>query len=339
LKQYGEQVTVLKDNLFLKAKLKLTALYIIILIAVLTAFSIALYYSFANNINDAIGDEFENDQTQAIVVNNTLNQLRLIIFITDGAALCIFGGLSYLLAVSTLKPIKIALDREEQFSSDVSHELKTPITLMQTNLEVLLREKKLKLSDFKEIAKDNLIETRHMGNIIDQLLFLTRSKEVDTPIDQKIFSISKSLEQAVNSFKTYAEQKKIEINCSIGDVSFLGDEQQIKRAIINLIKNAIDYNKPGGSIFISLKKEKQYLELKVKDSGIGMEEEQIPRIFERFYQIEKSRKRKEGNSGLGLSIVKKIISMHKGKIYVQSEPGHGTTFIINLPLPKNFIIP
>jgi hypothetical protein len=93
LKQYGEQVTVLKDNLFLKAKLKLTALYIIILIAVLTAFSITLYYSFASNINDAIGDEFENDQTQTSVVNDTLNQLRLIIFITDGAALCIFGSL------------------------------------------------------------------------------------------------------------------------------------------------------------------------------------------------------------------------------------------------------
>lgn len=338
MKQYGEQVTVLKDNLFLKAKLRLTALYILILIAVLTAFSVTLYYSFANNIDSVIGDKFENDQTQEIVVNYTLDQLRLIIFIIDGAALFIFGGMSYLLAARTLKPIKLALDREEQFSSDVSHELKTPITLMQTNLEVLLREKNLKLSDFKEIAKDNLIETHHMGNIIDQLLFLTRPKEVDLPVDQKIFSMSKLLEQAVYTFKVYAEQKKIEINCSIEDVNFLGDEQQIKRAIINLIKNAIDYNKPGGSIFISLKKEKQYLHLKVKDSGIGIAEDQIPRIFERFYQIEKSRKRKEGNSGLGLSIVKKIISMHKGKIYVQSKPGHGTTFIIILPLPKNFII-
>jgi len=332
LKQYGEQVTVLRDNIFLKAKLRLTALYIIILIAILTAFSIALYYSFAAFLYDELSEEFKNDPTQTIAVNYNLRQLYLEIFIIDGAALCIFGGLSYLLASHTLKPIKIVLNREEQFSSDVAHELKTPITLMQANFEVLLKEKNLKLSDFKEIAKDNLIETRHLGNIIDQLLFLTKSHRVDILVDQKIFSISNSLEQTVNSFKAYAEQKKIEINCCIDNVNFRGDEQQIKRAIVNLIKNAIDYNNPGGSVFISLKNEKQYLQLKIKDSGIGMKEDQIPRIFARFYQIEKTRKRKEGNSGLGLSIVKKIIGLHNGKIYVQSKPGLGTTFIIILPM-------
>ena len=100
-----------------------------------------------------------------------------------------------------------------------------------------------------------------MGNIIDQLLFLTKSHRVDILVDQKIFSISNSLEQTVNSFKAYAEQKKIEINCCIDNVNFRGDEQQIKRAIVNLIKNAIDYNNPGGSVFISLKNEKQYLQL------------------------------------------------------------------------------
>ena len=332
MKQYRERVTVLKGNLFVRARLRLTALYLGILIVILSIFSIALYYSFSNNIDSAIEGEFEDNQTQERFVSNTLGQLRVFILIIDGCILGIVGGLSYFLAGMTLKPIQLTLEREEQFTSDVSHELRTPLTLMRTNLEVLLREESLELSDWQESAKSNLEEIKHMSNLVDQLLFLARAKEETNLVHHDVFSLSGLLKQTIESFNTYAKQKGVRLHDSIEDVYVYGDEQQIKRAIINVIKNAIDYNLPGGNVFISLNKEKRFSVIKIKDSGVGISSEHIPKIFERFYQVEKSRTRKEGSSGLGLSIVKKIISLHRGRIYVHSKSGQGTIFTILLPL-------
>lgn len=207
--------------------------------------------------------------------------------------------------------------------ADSAHELRTPLTVMKTGAEATLAGNSSK-EDYAKLTKDSLEEINFMSSMVNDLLFLAQSDG----FKKKEFSrldLGKIAQNQTDSMKAYAEHKKIALKSNIeGEFLISGEKNQLKRLLTNLIKNAIDYNKIGGTVNISLAESRSYIILKVIDSGIGIPKEKIKHVFDRFYKVDQSRSQSSGGSGLGLAIVKEIVDAHKGKIEIVSEVGKGT---------------
>ncbi len=218
------------------------------------------------------------------------------------------------------------------FVSNVTHELKTPLTSIKGFIETLKDsdklDKKTKLK-FYEIIE---LETERLSNLINDMLTLS---EIETTTgEHKSFKVEEVIEEVVELLNNIAEEKNIrlEVESFDNNVYLKGDKNRFKQMLINLIENGIKYNNPGGFVFIKYKKEKDILILNVIDDGIGIEEGEIERLFERFYRVDKSRDRGRGGTGLGLAIVKHIVKSLNGKIFINSKINEGTTFLIKIPI-------
>lgn len=334
LRPFVVWVTNLRNNAFFKAKLKLTFFYIATLLIVIIAFSIMLYALFVSNI--ASNFEFEEEgfseveiNTQYVILSSAINRLKLVLIVTDIGVVLIISGLAYFLAGKTLQPIKKSLDEQKRFVSDSAHELRTPLSIMKTGIETMAIEKNQTLKDYQDLNKDLLEEVDKLINMSNDLLFLTRSDSAKPEKNQDKINLSSICSNQIKSIKAYANSKGISLNEDIKKaLHIMGNSDQINRLVANLLKNAIDYNKKGGEVLLSLKKYKHSTILTVKDTGIGIALDEQKRIFERFYKVDKARSIYEGGSGLGLSIVKEIVDFYKGTIKINSEPGKGTEIMV-----------
>ncbi|MHB8841987.1 MAG: sensor histidine kinase [Candidatus Aquicultor sp.] len=324
--------TDLRNNLFLKARLRLTFFYVVVIAVVLAAFSIALYYGFTQNIQDEIDGNFANEKSQEAFISNTVSKLQDEILLIDGCIILFVGGLGFWLAGKTLKPIQETLNSQKRFVADASHELRTPLAIMKTNLEVTLKDK-VQASECPQALASNLEEVERMNRIVEDLLILSR---IDSSQERLQFSktdLSELIVQTVEKMQVYAGNKNVIIRTDIERPLYvLGDHHKLKQVFFNILKNAIDYSNNLGEVKINARKVANQAAIVIEDNGIGISPEDLPHVFERFYRADKSRSRKQGGSGLGLSIVKWIIQEHRGNISLQSLPDQGTTISISLPL-------
>ncbi|MHB8903551.1 MAG: sensor histidine kinase [Patescibacteria group bacterium] len=320
----------LKTNMFLQARLKLTAYYIILITIILSVFSVVLYYALLNNLQD-VSDYPENSQMQIAAVNKTVDSLENTIILIDLTVLLLISFLSWFLAGGTLKPIKKSLEAQKQFSANASHELRTPLAIMRTDSEVTLRSSKSNPEDLKRLAVNNLEEIKKMSRIVEDLLILSRSENLSVDAVRQ-FNLSDLISGVVEKIKILAKVKNIIITLDKADkISILGQADAIERMILNILQNAINYTPDFGKIELSLKDQDKFAELTVTDNGVGIAATDLPHIFERFYKADKSRRGEANSSGLGLSIVKEIIDSHRGNIMIKSDVGLGTTVIVKLP--------
>lgn len=222
----------------------------------------------------------------------------------------------------------------KQFSADASHELRTPLSVMRTQLETGL-DAKASLSELKSIAANCLDEAIRMSAIIDNLLLLARADEGQDVIKRERVDLQRLVRETVDESVILASQKSITVTLKeTQEAAVLGDELRIRQMLLNLIDNAIKYNRVNGTIDISLNREDGLSKIRIADTGIGIPESQIPRIFDRFYRVDKARSRALGGSGLGLSIAQWIVHAHGGSIQVLSNESEGTEFLICFPLCK-----
>lgn len=240
-------------------------------------------------------------------------------------------GFSALLLVSLFlsrfvtEPAKNALEREKQFISDASHELKTPLAAISINAQVLQTE----FSDNKYL-RNILSETRRMNLLIQKLLRLSYLEEAGSNIEKKLFTLSRSCEETALSMESSIFEQKIKFSYEIEEnVTYCGNEEDIKQVIVILLDNAIKHTPKLGTIIFELKRNHVCPVMLVKNSGQGIPPEDLPHIFERFYQIDKSRNNSSDSYGLGLAIAKAILDAHGAKINVESEYGKGAAFIIS----------
>lgn len=225
----------------------------------------------------------------------------------------------------------------KQFSSDISHELKTPLTAMRGEIEVALKKERQN-EEYKKVLKSLLEEINKLQKIIDNLLFLARIESKNIKLSFEKVQLDEILLEAFEEIETLAKRKKISLILKrVDQASVEGDETLIKRLFVNLIDNAIKYTHEDGKVEISLTKERNFAKFIIKDTGIGIPENEIPYIFDRFYRVEKARSRETGGSGLGLAIAKWIVEAHKGKIEVRSKVSEGSLFAISFPIdtPSN----
>ena len=241
----------------------------------------------------------------------------------------------------------------KQFSSDASHELKTPLTILRGEMEVTLRKERPS-SEYQKILRSNLEEIDRMTQIVNDLLLLSRADSGEIQLDRKEMNLAEIMREVIPQAHILAQSMNLQIQTSLPEekIIILGDHLRIRELFLNLIENAIKYTEEGGAIKIHLSKgsappsdkdgenkvegEKNgFAEITVTDTGIGIAKEDQDRIFDRFFRVDKARSRQQGGSGLGLSICKWIVEAHQGTISVASEIGKGSSFTVRLPLHQS----
>lgn len=334
--------------MFEKTRLKLTAWYLLIIMLISVSFSVAIYKSLTSELDRVERMQRQKQQEQfpypirqlfprAIdqeIIDETENRLVERLFLTNLGILIFAGAAGYFLAGRTLRPIKEMLDEQNRFITDASHELRTPLTSLKSEIEVNLRDKKLN-SDTKKILESNLEEVNNLQYLSDNLIKLAQYQKSNGNIAFEKVSLSEVVGDAVKKVSAMAKVKQIKIVNDIKDFSVEGDKQSLTELFVILLDNAIKYSSKNKTVNVSNKKIDHSVAIEIKDEGVGIAEENIPHLFDRFYRGDKSRT-KEGATGygLGLSIAKQIVGKHHGTIRVESEIDSGTIFTIKLPLAR-----
>ena len=221
----------------------------------------------------------------------------------------------------------------QDFVSNVSHELKTPLTSMKVLADSLTSMDDVPNEMYREFMIDLSGEIDRGNAIIEDLLSLVKMDQTGLTLNISRTDINSLLERELKTIRPIAGKKNVELILeSLRDVVADIDEIKFSMAVSNLIENAVKYNNPEGWVHVFLNADQTYFYIKIQDNGIGIPKESIDHIFDRFYRVDKSRSRQSGGTGLGLSITKQIILAHKGQIRVYSEEGTGTTFSIQVPL-------
>ena len=222
-----------------------------------------------------------------------------------------------------------------QFVQNASHELKTPLATMKLLLENLIYQPDMPAELRAEFMQDMNHEIDRLSGIITDLLTLTKMDSEETAIKHEKFDFTELCIGAVHALQPAAEKNRLTLTMDVAkDVTLQGDESKLGQVIYNLIDNAIKYTPEGGSVHVTMKTDGRNAVFAVKDTGVGIPEEDAKHIFDRFYRVDKARSRETGGTGLGLSIVRQMVQLHRGEIKVDSVFGKGSTFTVTLPLRK-----
>lgn len=233
-------------------------------------------------------------------------------------------------------------ERERRlFVSNVSHELRTPLTSVKSYLEAL-DEGALTEPVAPDFIKVSLDETNRMMRMVTDLLHLSRIDNATSHLDVELINFTAFITFILNRFdkmKSQDEEKKYELvrDYPINSVWIEIDTDKMTQVIDNILNNAIKYSPDGGKITVSMKTTDDQMILSISDQGLGIPKEDLPKIFDRFYRVDKARSRAQGGTGLGLAIAKEIVKQHKGFIWAKSEYGKGSTFTIVLPYDKDAV--
>ncbi len=228
--------------------------------------------------------------------------------------------------------LESSFERIRQFTADASHELRTPLTIMTGELELALRSRKT-AEEYQGVLSSALQEVLRLSHVVESLLLLSRTDMGRVSLHMEKTNLGEIVADLADAATILGTQKNIYITfrpCE--DLFVSADGGKLRQVFLNLIDNAVKYTPSGGMISIAIHREGNWAEVRVRDTGIGIEREHVRKIFDRFYRVDKARSRELGGAGLGLSIVQWIIQIHNGTISVESEPGQGSTFIVRLPL-------
>ncbi|WP_422444522.1 sensor histidine kinase [Thermoanaerobacterium sp. DL9XJH110] len=218
----------------------------------------------------------------------------------------------------------------KRLTQDISHELRTPLTILQSHIEAISDGIWEPSREKLDICRN---EVNRLIKLVEQLKDLSNIENHKITLDVERYNLSDSLKEILKAFSLEFKNKNIEIKTDIDENVYIdADKDKISRAVINILSNALKYTNPGGTVLVALTEKGRDVEIVVKDTGIGIDEKDLPYIFERFYRSDKSRSRKTGGAGIGLTIAKSLIEAHKGKISVESQKDRGSKFTIVIPI-------
>ncbi len=283
----------------------------IILIFAVIGGNFIIYKSFLpiENILDELKQINANDLSARLKTTNTKDEIYQLINEVN----------------NLLSRLENSFERISQFSSDASHELKTPLTIIKGEIEVALRKER-SVNEYKEALTTSLNEICVIEQTINDLLFLAKN-EKDLIIDkQEEFYLDELTDESINELKNFAKLHRVEVTLEVKDsLGLIGFPNLLKIAIKNALKNAIQFSNENSKVIIKIFKKDDFLNISIQDFGIGIAKEEQNKIFEKFYRTDKSRNKNSGGTGLGMSILKKIIDIHKAEINIKSIENQGTT--------------
>lgn len=334
--------------MFNSARIKLTAWYLLILMIISVFFSLIIYKGISNEIS-----RFSQSQRIRIerrfrennyfpqrplrfidpdLIEETKHRLILILILINSGIFFIVGSLSYFLAGKTLRPIQEIMEEQNRFISDASHELRTPLTALKSSLEVTVRDKNLSIIDAKKTMNESIEDVNDLQGLSDSLLDLSQNQKPFFLSNLKNISLNYCINEAVKKVTPLAEQRQISIKKNIEEINIKGVKNELINLFIIILDNAIKYNSIKTSIKIDAKKINNQTVIEIKDQGIGIEKKDLSFIFDRFFRADQSRSKENVKGyGLGLSIAKKIVLSHHGKISVTSQVDKGSIFTIYFP--------
>lgn len=339
--------------MFHSARIKLTAWYLLIIMLISVSFSVAMYKVLTFEL-----DRVERTQRLRIerripdmariippeqpfridpdLIDETKDRLQLILLIINLGILGASSVAGYFLAGKTLKPIEQALEEQKRFVADASHELRTPLTALKTSMEVALRDKKMTIREAEKVIKSNLEDVDSLESLSSNLLILANLQNNGQKLVFEDINIAEAVKNAYRKILPLANKKDVAVKLQVENQIVQANKESLEQMMLIFLDNAVKYTPSGGKVMLTAKSEGKSITLKIEDTGIGIAKEEIPHIFERFYRADQSRSREHlrgvGGFGLGLSLAKRIIEIHKGTVEVASILGKGTTFAIKLPL-------
>lgn len=345
-------------KIFELTRIRLTIWYVIIIMTISAMFSFVIYRGIIGNIQASFKNaeiRFENnggmraakklfdingqnvevskEELHNLFVEELVEARQNIIFyllILNIVILILSSLIGFYLAGKTLMPIENIIQEQKRFIADASHELKTPLTSLKTSIEVSIRSGKLP-KDIKKLFQYNLEDVEALNKLIDKLLNLS-SLETKTPVFDNV-DIKEVIQAAYRRVKHQADKKKIKISINTKNYQLYGDHLSLTELFTIFLDNGIKYSQDNGHILVEVASLKNCLLINIKDNGIGISTKYLDNIFDRFYRIDSARTHNLNKGyGLGLSMAKKIVENHHGKITVTSELTKGTEFKIKLPL-------
>lgn len=331
LKQFMEWVTALTHNPFEQARVKLTLFYVGAMIVIMGLFSLVLIATLEKNIQDSLEDITGGNPIQHRALIRAKDTIETVVYTVDGILILLIGGAGYFLAGRTLRPIKKSLEAQKRFTADASHDLRTPLAIMKTEMEVALQKEKMDSSALKKTIESSLEEVNKMTTLVSELLLVARTEHYNEKDTYMFIDIQEPIKSVVMKMQIKAKEKGLSlemVKTLSGQVRVHG--HNFERVLQNILENAINYTQTGGVVTVVMSENKASYNIEIQDTGVGISDTDLPHIFERFYKAEHSRNDASG-SGLGLSIAKQIIEQHKGSISIKSSVGVGTTVVITLP--------
>lgn len=333
-------------DIFSTALLRLTVVYVSVLTIVCLLFSGFIYTLASNEIDrssrrqvvgfrNLLGRFIVDEQESELLRNNEADESRsrLRAKLTLGNLAVIGAGtvLSYFFAKKTLRPIEETVKTQERFTSDASHELRTPLATMRTEIEVALRDSKLTSKEARALLVSNLEEVATLQLMTENLLSLARNKELG---EQKVTELSKLIRACVKQHYTKIRKAGMTIDEKYqSGIKVTINKEALRQVIAILVDNSLKYAGKSSKIEVSLSSTREKALLKISDNGVGIPDEALKHIFDRFYKVDLSRtaSRHQGH-GLGLSIAKQLVGALHGQISVQKRDTGGVEFLIELPL-------
>lgn len=327
--------------MFSRARIKLTLWYLLIIGLIVISFSAVIFKDSTHEFDRIVRTQrlwmdYPNQLPIVLpeprlvdrpLIQESEDRLKLMLVLTDFGILLLSAVASYFLAGRTLKPIEEMLSEQKRFVSDASHELRTPVTALKSEIEVGLRDKKLTLRQARELLQSNLEEADKLKQLTDYLLALGRYQG-DNQIKIEEVNLNQVISEVKDRSEILAKPKRIKIKLEVSPIKLNGNKDSLVQLLFILLDNAIKFSPDYSTVQITAQKTNEVI-IKVIDQGVGISLEDKTHIFDRFYQSEKAR---QGGYGLGLSIAKRIVELHSGSIDVSSNLGQGSTFIIKLPL-------
>jgi len=223
-------------------------------------------------------------------------------------------------------------ERRKQFVSNASHELRTPMASMKIISETLLAQEAWDEAIYREFLGDIDTEVTRLNKIIDSLLYLVDIEKKELQLEYQITYVNYMIENVMKQLTPLADKKNIELTFDESEkIQIEIDKGKVQQCIINILGNAIKYTPIGGKVEVDLYRIRENVVIRIVDSGIGIPDEDLPHIFDRFHRVDKARARATGGTGLGLAIAQQIVQLHQGRIYAESELGVGTKMYIILP--------
>lgn len=332
--------------MFHSATLRLTLWYLLILMGIGLIFSAIIYQIASSEVNsrlETIQQRLQNEADDMNVIFPGYDFAAIRSLQTKQAQASLFASLlymnllflagggiaSYFLARRTLEPIEQSHEAQSRFTSDASHELRTPLAAMKTELEVALRDPKLSKKEMKELLVSNLEEVDKLSKISQTLLLLSRLEHSALAMNRVAF------DDIVRRVVENHNQKKPRLAYTPPSkpLYITANHVSVEELITILVDNALKYSPSSSKIQVTLQKKGKKARFQVTNSGKGIAADDLPHIFERFYRVDESRTGGgTAGFGLGLSLAKKIVEIHKGDLSASSEPNKKTTFTVSLPL-------
>lgn len=336
--------------MFQSASLKLTAWYVLGIMIISSIFSI-LVFNFATGELHARFETIETRLAQSttlleqddfdfkLVRERQLKEAKHNIIImltyTNVAVFIIACIAGYAWSKRILRPIEAAHEAQTRFTSDASHELKTPLAVMKTELEVILSDSTASKDDYREILESNLEEVDRLSSLSTTLLMLAKLEYSE--LEWRTFNITETVGQAIHSLGDRGERIDVTAMKKVPDIE--ANPASITELVVVLLDNALKYSPEDSRVVVSIKRRTRAIELSVENAGKGIEADQLPHIFTRFYRANSARNNHVTVSyGLGLPLAKKIVELHHGELTATSQPEVFTRFTVRLPLSQSRVV-